>query len=31
VLVSPASQQVKGGDTIFLELKPEGMTLWPRE
>ena len=31
VLVSPASQQVKCGDKIFLELKPEGMTLWPRE
>jgi len=31
VLVSPASKQVKRGDKIFLELKPEGMTLWPRE
>jgi len=31
VLVSPASQQVKRGDKIFLELKPEGITLWPRE
>ena len=31
VLVSPESQQVKRGDTIFLKLKPEGMTLWPRE
>ena len=31
VLVSPASQQVKPGDKICLELKPEGMTLWPRE
>jgi ABC-type Fe3+/spermidine/putrescine transport system ATPase subunit len=31
VLVSPASQQVKRGDKIFLELNPEGMTLWPRE
>jgi ABC-type Fe3+/spermidine/putrescine transport system ATPase subunit len=31
VLVSPASQHVKRGDRIFLELKPEGMTLWPRE
>jgi ABC-type Fe3+/spermidine/putrescine transport system ATPase subunit len=31
VLVSPGSQQVKRGDRIFLELKPEGMTLWPRE
>jgi iron(III) transport system ATP-binding protein len=31
VLVSPASQHVKRGDKIFLELKPEGMTLWPRD
>ena len=31
VLVSPVSKQVKRGDKIFLELKPEGMTLWPRE
>jgi ABC-type Fe3+/spermidine/putrescine transport system ATPase subunit len=31
VFVSPASKQVKRGDKIFLELKPEGMTLWPRE
>ena len=31
VLVSPASQNVKRGDKIFLELKPEGMTLWPRQ
>ena len=31
VLVSPASKRVKRGDKIFLELKPEGMTLWPRE
>jgi ABC-type Fe3+/spermidine/putrescine transport system ATPase subunit len=31
VLASPASQQVKSGDRIFLELKPGGMTLWPRD
>jgi len=31
VLVSPASQHIKRGDNIFLELRPEGMTLWPRE
>jgi iron(III) transport system ATP-binding protein len=31
VLVSPEARQVKRGDKIFLELKPEGMTLWPRE
>jgi ABC-type Fe3+/spermidine/putrescine transport system ATPase subunit len=31
VLVSPASQHVKRGDKIVLELKPEGMTLWPRD
>jgi ABC-type Fe3+/spermidine/putrescine transport system ATPase subunit len=31
VLVSPASQQLKAGDKVFLDLKPEGMTLWPRE
>ena len=31
VLVSPESRHVKRGDQIFLELKPEGMTLWPRE
>ena len=31
VLVSPAARQVKRGDRIYLELKPEGVTLWPRE
>jgi ABC-type Fe3+/spermidine/putrescine transport system ATPase subunit len=31
VLVSPASQHLKTGDKVFLDLKPEGMTLWPRE
>lgn len=31
VLVSPASQYVTAGTKVFLELKPEGITLWPRE
>jgi ABC-type Fe3+/spermidine/putrescine transport system ATPase subunit len=31
VLVSPASQQVKSGDKVFLELKSEGISLWPRD
>jgi len=31
VLVSPASRQLKAGEKIFLELKSEGITLWPRE
>jgi iron(III) transport system ATP-binding protein len=31
VLVSPHSQGLKPGDKVFLDLKPEGMTLWPRE
>jgi ABC-type Fe3+/spermidine/putrescine transport system ATPase subunit len=31
VLVSPASQHLKAGDKVFLDLKPAGMTLWPRE
>jgi ABC-type Fe3+/spermidine/putrescine transport system ATPase subunit len=31
VLVSPASQHLKAGNKVFLDLKPEGMTLWPRE
>ena len=31
VLVSPAAREVKRGDRICLELKPEGVTLWPRE
>jgi len=31
VLVSPASQHLKAGGKVFLDLKPEGMTLWPRE
>ena len=31
VLVSPAVQQVKAGEKVYLELKSEGITLWPRE
>jgi ABC-type Fe3+/spermidine/putrescine transport system ATPase subunit len=31
VLVSPASEQLKTGESVFLELKSEGITLWPRE
>ncbi len=31
VLVSPESYDLKAGDRIYLELKPEGMTLWPSE
>ena len=31
VLVSPASQHLKAGEKVFLELKTEGITLWPRE
>jgi ABC-type Fe3+/spermidine/putrescine transport system ATPase subunit len=31
VLVSPASQHLKAGENVFLELKSEGITLWPRE
>jgi ABC-type Fe3+/spermidine/putrescine transport system ATPase subunit len=30
VIVSPEARQLKPGGKIFLELKPEGMTLWPR-
>jgi iron(III) transport system ATP-binding protein len=30
VLVTPAAQPVKRGDHIFLELEPDGMTLWER-
>jgi len=29
ILISPASEVLKPGQKIFLELKPEGMTLWP--
>jgi iron(III) transport system ATP-binding protein len=31
VIVSPEARQLKPGGKVFLELKPEGMTLWPRE
>ncbi len=31
VLISPASQALKAGQKIFLELKSEGITLWRRE
>ena len=31
VLVSPAVQHVKAGEKVYLELKSEGITLWPRE
>ena len=31
VLVSPATQALSTGDKIFLELKSEGITLWPVE
>ena len=31
VLVSPASQQLRAGEKVYLELKPEGITLWPRD
>jgi ABC-type Fe3+/spermidine/putrescine transport system ATPase subunit len=31
VLVSPSSLGLKSGDKVSLELKPEGMTLWPRD
>ena len=31
VLVSPASQNLRAGEKVFLELNAEGITLWPRE
>jgi ABC-type Fe3+/spermidine/putrescine transport system ATPase subunit len=31
VIVSPAAQHLKPGEKIFLELKTEGISLWPRE
>ncbi len=31
VLVSPAARQIKAGDKVFLELKSEGISLWPRD
>ena len=31
VLVSPAVEQIKSGDKVYLELKSSGISLWPRE
>jgi ABC-type Fe3+/spermidine/putrescine transport system ATPase subunit len=31
VIVSPEARRLKPGGKLFLELKPDGMTLWPRE
>ena len=31
VIVSPEARHLKHGAKLFLELKPDGMTLWPRE
>lgn len=31
VLVSPTSQSLKTGEKVFLELKSEGITLWPHD
>jgi ABC-type Fe3+/spermidine/putrescine transport system ATPase subunit len=31
VIVSPEARQLKHGGKVCLELKPEGMTLWPKE
>jgi ABC-type Fe3+/spermidine/putrescine transport system ATPase subunit len=31
VLASPEPQTAKSGDRVYLELKPEGMTLWPTD
>src|SRR5262249_37413553 len=31
VLVSPASRHLKAGEKIYLELKSEGITLWPKD
>ncbi|HEX2226942.1 MAG TPA: ABC transporter ATP-binding protein, partial [Candidatus Binatia bacterium] len=31
VIVSPEARQLKQGGKVCLELKPEGMTLWPKE
>jgi ABC-type Fe3+/spermidine/putrescine transport system ATPase subunit len=31
VIVSPEARQLKPGGKVFLELKSEGMTLWPRQ
>jgi hypothetical protein len=31
VLVSPAAQQLRTGEKVFLELDSEGITLWPKD
>jgi iron(III) transport system ATP-binding protein len=31
VIVSPEARQLKPGGKVFLQLKPDSMTLWPRE
>jgi len=31
VLISPASRHLKAGEKVYLELKAEGITLWPRD
>lgn len=31
VLISPAAQALKAGQEMFLELKPDGITLWPKQ
>ena len=31
VIVSPEARQLKQGGKVFLDLKPDGMTLWPRD
>jgi ABC-type Fe3+/spermidine/putrescine transport system ATPase subunit len=31
VLISPAAQALKAGQKVFLELKPKGITLWPKQ
>jgi ABC-type Fe3+/spermidine/putrescine transport system ATPase subunit len=31
VLVSPASQPLRAGEKVFLELESEGITLWPQD
>jgi hypothetical protein len=30
-LAAPASQHLKAGGKVFLQLNSEGITLWPRE
>jgi ABC-type Fe3+/spermidine/putrescine transport system ATPase subunit len=31
VIVSPEAKELKPGGKVFLQLKPDSMTLWPRE